>query len=419
MIVSNHHHAYDRVEVMPNDLTVVDLFAGAGGLSLGFQRAGFTPIAAYEIWDPAVRTYRRNFGDHTHKTSINAEINVPSAIVVVGGPPCQGFSSAGLRRPGDARNTLVGEFARLVARLRPAAVMFENVEGFLTSCDGLFVFELLEPLIEAGYRIHLRKINAANYGVPQHRKRVIALGGLGWNPTFPETTHAAFGAPGAHRRNSGALLQTPTFGDALALLPAASDTPTPDVSDHTFHALSGDDLKRAQLLLPGQWMRDLPEELWHESYKRRAFRRVKDGTPTEKRGGAPAGIRRLRADEPSKAITGGALRDFLHPTEDRSLTIRECATLQTFPINFEFWGNDTEKIQLIGNAVPPLLAEVFASSLRRDLLAGTVTKGEGALLTFQPTCASGMSPALERVSQQIEERFGGGSSQRSLEFAWP
>jgi len=403
--------------VNPNS-TFIDLFAGAGGLSLGFQRAGFVPRAAYENWEPAIQTYQLNLGEHLHKVSINSELDVPPSTVVVGGPPCQGFSSAGVRRPDDARNTLVGEFSRLIARLRPTAFVFENVEGFLTSADGLFVFDLLEPLIGAGYRLHLRKINAANYGVPQHRKRVVAIGGLGWDPSFPEPTHAAFGAPGAHRRNGCALRRAPTLAAALASLPPASETARLTMTDHTFRALAGDDLKRAQLLLPGQWMRDLPEELWHESYKRRAFRRVMDGTPTERRGGAPAGIRRLRADEPSKAITGGALRDFLHPTEHRPLTIRECATLQTFPADFRFWGNDSEKIQLIGNAVPPLLAEVIAFSLRTDLLNAHPTKERGALLTFEPTCASGMSPALERVSRRIEERFGNVSGQQAFDLAW-
>ena len=99
--------------------------------------------------------------------------------------------------------------------------------------------------------------------------------------------------------------------------------------DHTFTPLEGADLQRAELLQPGQRMADLPEELWHDSYRKRAFRRVMDGTPTERRGGAPSGVRRLRSDEPSKAITGGSLRDFLHPNENRSLTIRECA----IPVN--------------------------------------------------------------------------------------
>lgn len=401
---------------MATRFTFIDLFAGAGGMSLGFQRAGFAPLAAFDNWTPAVRSYALNLGAHVHKLAINAELETPEATIVAGGPPCQGFSTAGLRQPADARNTLVGEFGRLVARLKPSAFVFENVEGLLTSADGLFVFELLEPLIEAGYRVHLRKINAANYGVPQHRKRVIGIGGLGWDPSFPEPTHAAFGAPGANRRNRQALSLSPTLGEALDLLAATAAHET--VPDHIKRSLSEGDLHRAELLSPGQSMRHLPEELWHTSYKRRAFRRVMDGTPTEKRGGAPAGIRRLRADEPSKAITGGALRDFLHPHEHRPLTIRECAAIQTFPYDFKFWGTDAEKIQLIGNAVPPLLAEVIATSLRHDLLDERPKRTGGALLSFEPTCASAMSPALERVSRKVEERFGSSCGQERLGLAW-
>src|SRR5205085_9014239 len=134
------------------------------------------------------------------------------------GPPCQGFSSAGLRKNGDARNSLISKFAQLVTELRPSAFVFENVEGFLTAENGGRVFELLRPLINAGYRIHLRKVNAANYGVPQHRKRVVAIGGLGWDPSFPPPTHSAFGAPGAHRAVRG-LRHAPTISDAFLGLP--------------------------------------------------------------------------------------------------------------------------------------------------------------------------------------------------------
>src|SRR5262249_1410791 len=143
------------------------------------------------------------------------------ANVIVGGPPCQGFSSAGLRRPDDERNSLVRVFSRLVARAKPLAFMFENVEGFLTGSRGDFVVDLLEPLLSAGYRIHLRKVNAANFGIPQHRKRVVAIGGLGWDPTFPEPTHTAYGAPGAHLA-AKRLPRGPSLADALKGLPRAT-----------------------------------------------------------------------------------------------------------------------------------------------------------------------------------------------------
>lgn len=396
--------------------SVIDLFCGAGGLSLGFIRAGFQSQAAFDNWQPAVETYRANLGDHVQRVAITRDLDIPCPTVIVGGPPCQGFSSAGMRRADDARNSLVGEFSRLIARVRPAAFVFENVEGFLTGSRGDFVLELLEPLIEAGYRIHLRKINAAHFGVPQHRKRVIAIGGLGWNPSFPEPTHAAFGTPGAQLANGVRSRTTPTLADALGALPPASHNSHDLFADHVMQSLSDDDLRRAKLLEQGQTMRDLPEELWHESYRKRAFRRVMDGTPTERRGGAPAGVRRLRADEPSKAITGGVLREFIHPTDDRPLTLRECATLQTFPADFQFHGSVSEKAQLIGNAVPPLLAQRIAESLRQDLASLRPTRGPGALLSFVPTLSTGMSPALEEVTHRVKRRFMSGAKQKVLQL---
>ena len=396
--------------------SVIDLFCGAGGLSLGFDRAGFQTVSAFDHWQPAVETYRANLGDHVQRVAITRDLDISCPTVIVGGPPCQGFSSAGMRRANDARNSLVGEFSRLIARVRPAAFVFENVEGFLTGARGDFVLELLEPLIEAGYRIHLRKINAAHFGVPQHRKRVIAIGGLGWEPSFPEATHAAFGAPGAHLANGVRSCATPTLADSLADLPPASCKGNESFSDHAIQPLSDEDSRRAMLLEQGQTMRDLPEDLWHESYRKRAFRRVVDGTPTERRGGAPAGVRRLRADEPSKAITGGVLREFIHPTEDRPLTLRECATLQTFPADFQFQGSVSEKAQLIGNAVPPLLAQRIAESLRKDLASLCPAHGPGALLSFVPTLASGMSPALEEVTRRVKQRFMSGTKQKVLQL---
>lgn len=393
---------------------VVDLFCGAGGLTLGLRRAGLNIVAAYDHWAPAVETYRTNLGHHIHNVEITEDLDVPACDVIAGGPPCQGFSSAGLRRHDDRRNTLISVYAKIIVRARPKAFIFENVEGFLTGVGGRHIIELLEPLVEAGYRVHLRKINAANYGVPQHRKRVVAIGGLGWNPRFPAETHRAFGAPGAHIAGHRGLPRTPTVGEALSALNGNRDA-----TDHILQVLEGDDLKRAQMLAPGQTMKDLPEEMWHPSYRRRAFRRVQDGTPTDKRGGAPSGIKRLRSDEPSKAITGAASRELIHPTESRPLTIRECATLQTFPMEFSFSGTQAERIQLIGNAVPPVLGEALGRSLVADLaeqpLFGSLP---GALLSFCPTASSGMSPALMQVTEQIRRKFSTDTTPEQRTLSW-
>jgi DNA (cytosine-5)-methyltransferase 1 len=382
----------------------VDLFSGAGGLSLGLKRAGLHPIHAVDSNKAAVQTYLANIGDHAELASITDEIELPVADVIVGGPPCQGFSSAGLRRPGDHRNNLVSSFARIVARQRPQAFIFENVEGFLTSEDGAYVFDLLTPLVEIGYQIHLRKVNAANYGAPQHRKRVIALGGLGWPPNFPGPTHSAYGAPGASLAGNGHP-RSPTLREAIAGLPEPTTREPGNPIGHFYRPLVGVDLERAQVLKPGQTMRDLPAELWHESYGRRANRRVMDGTPTERRGGPPAGVRRLLPDEPSKAITGGALSEFLHPHEHRNLTLRECARIQTFPDDFVFFGNIAEQALLIGNAVPVLLAMAIGSSLLRDLTTVRSNLGQGCLLSFVPTHSAGMSPVLEKVTNRVRSEF--------------
>jgi DNA (cytosine-5)-methyltransferase 1 len=385
-------------------LTVLDLFCGAGGLALGLHRAGFVPVLAIDNNAAALETYNNYFGSGAVALDLSQSPALPACDVIVGGPPCQGFSSAGMRRNGDRRNSLVAAFAETIVAIKPKAFIFENVEGFLTAENGDRVRDLLGPLLDAGYRIHLRKINAANYGVPQHRKRVIGIGGLGWNPTFPTPTHTAFGAPGA-LLHSKYLPLTPTVMDAIGDLPIA-ETQSPGVpAGHYFRPLEGIDLVRAQALEPGMKMRDLAEDLQHESYRRRAFRRVKDGTPSEKRGGAPAGLRRLRPNEPSKSITGGARSEFLHPTADRNLTIRECARLQTFPDDFVFAGNASEQVQLIGNAVPPLLAEVIAKTLALDLRTKKCECDEGALLSFVPTHSEGSSPALQHTTFMVNETF--------------
>jgi DNA (cytosine-5)-methyltransferase 1 len=384
--------------------TCLDLFCGAGGLSVGLRGAGFEIVYAADNWAPAVETYHSNLGKHAERRAIDERIDLPRADIIVGGPPCQGFSSAGLRKAGDHRNTLVTVFAQIVAEHRPRAFLFENVEGFLTAENGQRVLDLLVPLVNTGYRIHLRKVNAANYGVPQHRKRIIAVGGLGWDPSFPEATHSAYGAPGA--RLAGTHLPgTPTLNEAIRDLPRPSSEGPGVPQGHWYTPLIGIDLERAKHLKPGQSMRDLPESLWHDSFKRRANRRVMDGTPTERRGGAPKGVSRLIGDEPCKAVTGG-MAEFLHPTEDRNLTVRECARIQTFPDTFTFSGNVSEQMQLIGNAVPPLLALVLSRRLLADLrkyLGQQQTRG--ALLSFVPTLSNGVSPALDATIETVRSHF--------------
>lgn len=393
----------------------LDLFCGAGGLVLGLKHALFKTALAVDHWSPATRTLQSNFGEVAVLNADLAELEASDLLreaslsappdLIAGGPPCQGFSSAGARRSGDCRNTLVSRFANYIAEIRPRAFLFENVEGFLTAEGGSRVIELLDPVIEAGYRVHLRKVNAANFGVPQLRKRVIGIGTLGDDAPFPEPSHFAFGAPGAHLAGaSQELLPAVTVAKALASLPDPGAPTAPD--DHTAHSVGPVDLQRIQALSPGQTMRDLPDELQHPSFTRRANRRVMDGTPSDRRGGAPAGLRRLVAGEPSKAITGAAARELIHPSANRPLTLRECARLQTFPDEFHFEGTRSERALLIGNAVPPLLAEALGAELRVWLSAPScVADGAGAVLSFHPTASTGMSPALASIAEIVRRRY--------------
>lgn len=398
------------------DASVVDLFSGAGGLSLGLAAGGLRVLAASDAWKSAAATYSHNFSNHVFvqtdaRDLTAASLKVSSGLgteplILVGGPPCQGFSSAGARRAGDHRNSLVAVFAKLAAALGPEVVVFENVEGFLTADAGNFVLDLLDPLIESGYQIQVRKVNVANFGVPQLRKRVICIAALGRAPADLVPTHRAFGAPGVWRVGRS-LPPTRTLADALDTLPRATaelrDAPT----QHVAIMPNSIDELRITALKPGQTMRDLPPELWHQSYSRRANRRVSDGTPTERRGGAPAGLRRLVADEPSKAITSASPREFIHPSEDRPLTIRECARIQTFPDSFEFVGSRSDCATMIGNAVPPAFARSIARAVIETMARSKNNTTEGRLLKFDPTAAEGVSPALQEVIERVHSRYGG------------
>lgn len=390
----------------------MDLFCGAGGLAAGLQAADVDVVAHIDHWQPAVDTLNANFGEQREPTDI-AQLTADDVRAIVGrtpdvltgGPPCQSFTSAGRRRDGDPRGTLVGVYATLAAELRAPLVVFENVEGFVTAGGGRYVFDLLNPLLEAGYSIVVRKINLANYGVPQHRKRVIAVASLLGSPPFPEPTHSAWGAPGAQQ--IAGRPRTPTVAEALDGLPSPGNPAAPQ--GHIVPRVREVEEQRMGALTPGQTMRDLPEELWHDSYRQRAYRRVMDGTPSERRGGAPAGLRRLRGDEPSKAITSAAIREFVHPTVDRRLTLREAARLQTFDDDFEFNGTAAEQATLVGNAIPPRFAAALGAALREHLIVNAAAEpasaGQGKLLEFTATSAEAMSPALAKVVGEVRDRY--------------
>ena len=409
---------------------VLSFFSGAGGFSYGFALAGLKPICGAEIDKDACATYEANLGS----PCLNVDLSdAPTSVfkeaagfrqpfAIIGGPPCQGFSTAGTRNADDPRNRLIFHYLQIVEEVRPRWFIFENVEGLLTSDRGSAVAALVREFLRIGYSVRLQKVNLAAYGVPQTRKRVLIIGNrMGIDFSFPEETHS-FESGKSKKRSAKPF--APTLDEALSGLPPAACTrsgaipydaagPLNDydakmrrgnhsgsVYEH-YHVTSPQDKALYALLKAGQTMKDLPEEHWHESFRKRAFRRVKDGMPTEKRGGAPSGIKRLHGDLNALTITGAAAREFIHPYEHRALTPRECARIQSFPDCYDFKGKPQSVIQQIGNAVPPLAAQVFARHLQE--LDGRFGSGLQAnpelsrarLLGFLLTEATGMSPALQ------------------------
>ncbi len=409
--------------------TAISLFAGAGGCSLGFQQAGFDVRFATDIDRDAIESYRRNFTETPCEVADVRDLGPELLLdkvglrageldILLGGPPCQGFSSAGMKSGEDPRNSLVRHYVRLLEGIRPKWFVMENVEGLLTNDGGLHVRDAVEAFLGAGYSVNLEKVYAQGYGVPQRRKRVLIVGNrIGHDFVFPE----------AVTQFSGNIFRKGeiTFSTATSdLPPATTDVGKPlshigppqnelqtylrgeakTVTDHFSPTLSEIQLERVRGLSPGQTMKDLPERLQHESFRRRAFRRVMDGTPVERRGGAPSGLKRFFADEPSLTITSAATREFVHPTEDRLLTLRECARLQTFPDSFVFAGSAASRIQQIGNAIPPILARTVAEHIAKEYgFDVRYSSSARPTLRFCLTRSEGMSPALARTEFVLTE----------------
>ncbi len=382
-------------------MRAISLFAGAGGCSLGFKNAGVNIIAAFENAQPAIATYNANFGEGCCQCvdlsscnfySLREQLGLRTGELdmMIGGPPCQGFTTAGGRFWDDPRNALVINYADALSVFFPKWFVMENVEGILTTAGGSYLFECVKKMVELGYSVYLKKVYMHEYGVPQRRKRVIIVGNRdGKRFSFPQPVSVATGAIYKH---SSATLRT-----AIGDLESACYIDL----DHLPRSESGLRLERIQNLQQGQTMKDLPERLQHGSFKRRAFRRVCDGQLPEKRGGAPSGLKRLIYDEPSLTITSASPSEFVHPSEDRMLTLRECARIQTFPDNYIFKGTVAQKALQIGNAIPPLFAQQLAQQI---IQCNTNAPNEvkAGLLEFEVTKSEAMSPALQRTVLNLQ-----------------
>jgi DNA (cytosine-5)-methyltransferase 1 len=269
--------------------------------------------------------------------------------------------------------------------------MMENVEGILTTAKGAYVIETIRRMIELGYSVYMKKVYMQEHGIPQRRKRVFIVGNREGKPfDFPVPLEQATGS--IFRSCSSTLKDT--IGDLEHI-------ENPEI-DHIFKVEEGIQFERISTLKIGQSMKDLPEYLQHESFKKRASRRVCDGTPSEKRGGAPSGLKRLSYEEPCLTITGASSSEFIHPIKNRALTIRECARVQTFPDEFVFCGTDSQKMLQIGNAIPPL----FAGQIAKQIILCDIRKANekcASLVSYNVTKATAKSPALTATCQMLDE----------------
>lgn len=336
--------------------SVIDLFAGCGGMTLGFERSGlFRGTFAVE-WDAdAAETYRRNFGDHVFEGPIEQVDEFPRADLVVGGPPCQGFSPLNMARVGLDRRALWRQYLRALEEAEPAAFVMENVPELLRSAEYAAFRVAAEKL---GFEVEGRVLNAADYGVPQRRRRAIVIGSRHGGFLWPEQTHFP---PDAVQ-----LAGDPwrTFRDAVRGLPLVP-------SGENWHN------PRNPRPLSMERYRTIPNE--GEGRFHLAERRP-DITPAcwlRKKTGSTDVFGRLWWDRPAFTIRTEFYKPekgrYLHPSEQRPITLREAARCMSFPDDFVFPESQsmTSVAKQIGNAVPPDLAMQIAVALGRHLGVAT------------------------------------------------
>ncbi len=342
---------------MSDKPTVMDLFSGAGGLTWGFRRAGFESVLAVDFDRASCETYRANFcaggTDHVICGPIENVARFVAADVIVGGPPCQGFSALGKRDPNDPRNSLWRHYFRAVDQVLPKVLVMENVPELLRSDE----FGAFQQHVEGlGYSVTAQVLNAADYGVPQRRKRAIVVASRVGEPRLPPMTHSD---PSSPEVRAGSLKPWVTVRDVIGDLPAQ---PT-DLDWHIGRNPSEVSIERYRAVPAGGNRFDLQ-------------RNRPDITPRcwlEKPSGSTDLFGRLWWDRPAVTIRTEFYKPekgrYLHPEADRPITHREAARLQSFPDDFTWMGSKIEVARQIGNAVPPLLGYAIARVIRSSLLA--------------------------------------------------
>ena len=325
----------------------IDLFSGSGGFSLGFDEAGFENVFSVEFDHDICETYRHNFPSHCLVECDIAQLGEEKIIdlvgqkkvdVVIGGPPCQGFSMAGnigRRFVDDPRNHLFQEFVRVVRIVSPTCFVMENVARLYTRLGGETRKEIIKCFEDLGYVVEARIVCASDYGVPQNRNRVLFIGrktdDKEYKVLFPEKSK----------------LPAPTIKDAIEKYPPLESGESSSIPNHEAMVHSAQMIEKMSYVKEGGGREDIPEHIRPQKGDIRKYIRY-DST------------------KPSICITGD-MRKVFHYSQNRALTVRELAAIQTYPDSFVFLGNKILQQQMVGNSVPPMLAKAIAESVKKML----------------------------------------------------
>lgn len=413
----------------------IDLFCGAGGLSAGFRAAGYEITYALDHDEDSIATYRGNHAEVPVIERVSITERTPAQIgelaggdvdVIVGGPSCQTFSTAGRKngwvRKGDPRNDLWRQMLAIVEHLKPKAFLLENVPGMLYWKQGEFGATVLDEFRKLGYAVEKKILLAADYGVPQRRRRLFIVGILGGKPfEFPPETHLGgwrrdYLDLWEEKRKERGLLRHIRMWEAIGDLPAAKTggevTAVPDkgrltpfarrmrgrrrtgvITGHAPFYIPTDHLELIQHVPQGGTWRDIPRHLLPDRY--RGMRRT-DSTNL---------FGRLAPDLPAYTVTtqfnNVTAGCFTHPYHDRALTAREAARLQTFHDTYDFVGDVSSVCRQLGNAVPPLLAHVLASAIASAVLGEELAAElHPAPSPIKPAAALPAPPATDKQTQK-------------------
>lgn len=344
---------------MHKEYSFIDLFSGCGGLSLGFEMAGFRSVLAIDSWQDALDTYVYNRPDARvlcgdisllNPEELKNVNNIPIVDVIIGGPPCQGFSLAGKRVIEDKRNTLYKSFVRFVKCFRPKAFVMENVPNILSMGEGLVRESILNDFRELGYYVTFKVLLASDYGVPQNRKRAFFVGMLngeyifpGKNIEHPITSKEALSDLPEDSLDNGATYPNEPESEYQRLIRKDCN----GVYNHQITIHTEQTQRIIGMVPDGGNYKNLPKELWETRKVHIAWTR-------------------LNSQKPSFTIDCGHNHHF-HYSFNRVPTVRESARLQSFPDKFIFLGGKGSQLKQVGNAVPPFMASAIAKQLKEQL----------------------------------------------------